>query len=399
MNVTIIPFHDWRKNEKEGFRTRDAHFIKAFITSQEVDKLLVVNRPTTLLELLYKKHSKKLNGKLIYKKENFFLYEVANNTYVVDWISNDIFNQVLKRQKWFINVYNKASYISFIKECWEFLNFTTPTLLSQNIFSYKLTCALPASRKVFDAWDNFLKFPAYNSINTDLKAGYHALSKESIPWVTNSLENISFFKTNFNVKKISLLKNGVNTNFVKEEKVQPRELDKIKRPIVGFGGKISYLLNVDLINFLTKDNPQCSFVFVGQILDSKVYNSIKKHNNVFFLGDKHYDDYPDYVLNFDVCIIPYNIGKKQHGGDSIKAYEYLATGKKVVGTKGNGLEDLEDFIYLCNTPEAFSKELKSLENHKPILNISDYSWANKSKHLIDILSGRHTENDIEIRKV
>ena len=89
------------------------------------------------------------------------------------------------------------------------------------------------------------------------------------------------------------------------------------------------------------DNPDFSFVFVGQILDKEVYKKIEKRDNVIFLGDKHYDIYPNYVANFDVCIIPYNINEGQHGGDSIKAYEYLLTRKKVVGTKGNGLLDLK----------------------------------------------------------
>jgi len=385
MNLTIIPFHDWRKNEKEGFRTRDSHLIKALYNNKKVNKVLVINRPTTLLELAYKKTSKKIIGRVIMKRKKFTLYEVDKNLYVVDFISGDIIGQATKKQKWFLDIYTHKGYTNFIKECWNKLSIDNTFLISQNIFAYKLALELPAKTKLFDAWDNFLKFPAYKSIKDELSKGYRMLAKESISWVTNSNENIIFFKTNYNVKKIELLKNGVKDDFATNYSTIPKDLNQIKRPIIGFGGKISYLLNVELINFLTKDNSEFSFVFVGQILDKNTFSAIEKNKNVYFLGDKHYTEYPNYVQNFDVCIIPYNTGKGQHGGDSLKAYEYLSTGKKVVGTKGNGLEDLKDYLYLAETAEEFSKELSTLSNEKPRMNIANYSWKSKALFLIKML--------------
>src|SRR5690606_19623420 len=341
--------------------------------------------PTTLLELAYKKTSKKIIGRVIMKRKKFTLYEVDKNLYVVDFISGDIIGQATKKQKWFLDIYTHKGYTNFIKECWNKLSIDNTFLISQNIFAYKLALELPAKTKLFDAWDNFLKFPAYKSIKDELSKGYRMLAKESISWVTNSNENIIFFKTNYNVKKIELLKNGVKDDFATNYSTIPKDLNQIKRPIIGFGGKISYLLNVELINFLTKDNSEFSFVFVGQILDKNTFSAIEKNKNVYFLGDKHYTEYPNYVQNFDVCIIPYNTGKGQHGGDSLKAYEYLSTGKKVVGTKGNGLEDLKDYLYLAETAEEFSKELSTLSNEKPRMNIANYSWKSKALFLIKML--------------
>ena len=144
-------------------------------------------------------------------------------------------------------------------------------------------------------------------------------------------------------------------------------------------------MNYKLINFITQDNPKSSFVFVGQILDKKVYNKIEKRKNVFFLGDKNYSIYPRYVSNFDICIVPYNINEGQHGGDSMKAYEYLLTGKKVVGTNGNGLQDLKEYLYLAENPKEFSDLLKNYKNEKAIINIEDHSWQSKSVKLLNYL--------------
>lgn len=386
MNLIIIPFHDWRKSEKEGFRTRDVHFIKSLSKDPNIDQVLVINRPSTWLEFFYKRQKQSLKGNIVLKKGIFSLTQVASNIFVTDFYSKDVFGQILKKHNWFIKKYDDNDYLNFIKESCNILNIENHNLICQNIFSYKLAIKIESKKKLFDAWDNFLKFPAYQNLKQSLEEGYLQLAKEVPLWTTNSMENIDFFKSKFNVAKIDLIKNGVKTNFISEKTQIPKDIEKIKKPIIGFGGKISYLIDYELINFISKDNPSKSFVFVGQVLSKDVFSKIDKRKNVFFLGDKHYDEYANYVQNFDLCIIPYNINEGQHGGDSIKAYEYLSTGKKVVGTKGNGLLDLEGHLYLADNKMEFSKELKSLVNEKPLININDHSWESKATVLIKILN-------------
>lgn len=387
MNLIIIPFHDWRKSQREGFRTRDVHFIKAFSKMDNVDNIIVVNRPTTPLELLYNNKKTNIKGEIVFKKGRFTLYKIDHKIYVVDFISLDIFTQAVKKHLWFIDKYACKRYVEFVNDSCQFLGLEKINLISQSIFAHKLAVKIIAVNKVFDAWDNFLKFPAYKNIRTHLEMGYQDLSNEKFSWITNSEENILFFKTKFKVINIQLIKNGVKVDFLKNQPLEtPKDLINIKRPIIGFGGKISYLLNIDLINYLASNHPDKSFVFVGQILDKQVYKSILKSKNVFFLGDKHYDEYPKYVHNFDICIVPYHINEGQHGGDSIKVYEYLSTGKKVVGTKGNGLLDLSDYLYLANSPEEFSKELNETKNKKLLFDIKKYSWQSKAKKILNILN-------------
>ena len=79
-----------------------------------------------------------------------------------------------------------------------------------------------------------------------------------------------------------------------------------------------------MLNDVVENTENCSFVLIGQILDRDTFNKLNKKIN--YLGDKHYNDYPMYVKSFDVCFIPYVVGEKEHGGDSIKVYEFLAAG-------------------------------------------------------------------------
>ncbi len=383
MNLIIIPFHDWRKCEDEGFRTRDVHFIKAIEKQSTVDKIVVINRPTTPLEILLKKRKTTLDGKVVLKDRNFKLYQMNEKIFVVDFISNDILGQILYRFKWFLNTYGNPKLYAFINKSLAHLGIQDKRILVQNLFSTKLVERFEDAVGIFDAWDNFLKFPSYQNIRSNIDLSYKFLAKKKFQWFTNSQENIDFFNEKYNPVSIKLIKNGVSTSFLKKESKTPEDLKNLKKPIIGFGGKISYLLNTDLINYIVDDNPELTFVFVGQLLNKDTFNAIKKKPNFHFLGDKHYSVYHSYVATFDICIIPYNIDNKQHGGDSIKAYEFLSYGKKTVGTPGNGLLELKDYMYITNDKEEFSKHLKSSVNQKERFNIQNYSWESKAVQILE----------------
>lgn len=385
MNLIVIPFHDWRKSESEGFRTRDVHLINAFAKLPQVEKVLVVNRPLTWLELYYKKYNRELQGKRVIRQKKFELTEINEKLFVADCFSNDWLGALKDRQKWFFKAYGNAQYQEFLSQCLAHLGMDNPVLVTQNVFAYQLSTRFPVKRKLFDAWDNFMKFPAYTSIRPELKKAYLSSGEHIDRWTTNSVENQGLFAEEYNVKRIEVIKNGLNISFVNSDLPKPKDLSEIPGPIIGFGGKLSYLVDVELVNKITADHPEASFVFVGQILAKDVYANIIKRPNVHFLGDKHYSEYPAYVKSFDICIVPYRINEGQHGGDSLKAYEYLSTGKKVVGTNGNGLQDLHEYLYLGMNPQEFSDMLKNTENEKPMLNLEPHLWATKATTIIELM--------------
>ena len=192
MNIIAIPFHDWRKSKKEGFRTRDCHLINALQKDEKVKNILVINRPTTLLELFYKKTPKRIEGEILKEKYGFRLIKADSKIFVVDFVSKDLVGQVFKKQKWFIEAYNNKNYVEFIKQCLNELRFEDSKLITQNIFAYKLALTIPVKIKLFDAWDNFLKFPAYKKIRINLRKGYEESALGIRYWTTNSKENIIF---------------------------------------------------------------------------------------------------------------------------------------------------------------------------------------------------------------
>ena len=387
--VAIIPFHDWRKLQLEGFRTRDAHFIEEFAKQKDRIKV-IINRPTTLAEVLVKRKLGLIIGKKILRKGPFSLYEVDTNLYLIDYFSMDILGQLNKGYLWFFKKYSSQAYNLFIEKVFDFLKIKdTVCLLNQNIFAAGLVKTISVKLRVFDAWDNFNNFNVYQKIKDEINRSYQDLSTSTDFWLTNSTDNLEDFSKEFSPKKIVLVSNGVDLNrFVDKQynSTMPEDLSNVKRPIVGFGGKISQLIDVDLLNQTMKGAPFASFVFVGQILDKAVFNRIKKLPNYYYLGDKHYDQYPNYVKNFDVCIVPYVVEKsKKSGANTIKVYEYLATQKKIIGTPSNGIEYLSEYVYIVNNAKEFIEELKDIKNLKPKIVLENYSWKRKIDDFLKLI--------------
>ena len=386
MNLAVIPYHDWRKILIEGGRTRDAHFINCFLELNNVEKLIIINRPITFPELLIKKRLKKIVGKVLLNKNGCRLVQIDKKSFVIDFMSSDFINHIIQKRDWYFNAYKSEVFISFIKDSYSYLDIKDISYVSHNIYSASLFEELKPKELIFDAWDNYARFPFSDKHLSRLKEAYHCFAKYAKKWTTNSIENKEYYHDNYNVESINIIKNGVDLVKFKGKLIEkPYDINNFPSPIIGFGGKITHLFDVDLFNYLLENNKDKTFLIVGQIIDKIKFKMINKSNNFYYLGDKHYDEYPLYVKSFDICIIPYLVGDKSHGGDSIKAYEYLAAGKKTVGTKGNGLLDLKDYLYLNDDPSLFSDELNCLTNNKKKLTSEKYSWKEKSKLMINIL--------------
>lgn len=102
MGVVYLPYHDWRKIQSEGNRTRDAHFIEAIRANQNL-KMIVVNRPITLLELIVKKKTlkAKLPYEVIYQNGNYTLYKLDESTFLIDSTLKESFTQLVAKRSWF----------------------------------------------------------------------------------------------------------------------------------------------------------------------------------------------------------------------------------------------------------------------------------------------------------
>lgn len=137
---------------------------------------------------------------------------------------------------------------------------------------------------------------------------------------------------------------------------EPPDLSGIKKPRLGVVGYFDgNIVDVDLLDYLAKANPEWSIVMVGPLFRNKrAFKGLKRNENVYFLGEKSPKAIPFYLKALDVCLIPYVRNKFTNGISSIKLYEYLAMGKPVVSTFfSEELADCENVIGIAGSKERF----------------------------------------------
>jgi hypothetical protein len=230
-----------------------------------------------------------------------------------------------------------------------------------------------------DDWESFV---------TDLDWGYqqefiHNERKIAgiADLVITSAKSLYLKMAHFN-NNVYYLPNGVWNADYKKRKIynkKPKDMEKIREPIVFFMGAIAGWVDTNLIKYIAEKRPEYSFVFVG----SEVKQKLPKRSNIYFLGHKKYEELPSYLQQAKVAIIPFKINKLTAAVTPLKFYEYLSSGTPVVTTMMPDLLELKgskvatNYQQFLNYIDEFINmgDMQYLEIKKEALSTSlDYDW-------------------------
>lgn len=404
MNLLMIPFHDWKKCEREGFRTRDAHFMQEFGKHPQVDKLLVVNRPISISEIILLRRSwRAQQGRLLWHKPGVYLSQVAHKTYTLDIIIPEIFKPLRMRRHWTPYIFGHPRVVSAIEQTLTYMKMSTSyaAFLSAPLFVPLIT-QLPPPLFFLDAQDNLLKHTLYQ--DTPKLEQYYTFCQSHADLIsTNSMDNARWLAEKR--PDVMFIPNGVDTQIFNPSVTYtvPADLASISRPIVGYAGKMQEMIDVVLMEYVMSKMPEVNFVFIGQQLNSQYIQPLWKHSNAYFLGDKPYHALPQYLAAFDICIIPYHI-ERQHGGDPIKFYEYLAMGKPIVTTNIGNVTAFRDYPQVCVAETAnefatgltgFSQQLKQGYSIPTRPVPTENLWQTKAEKIIMTITQKLNEKKIK----
>ena len=110
----------------------------------------------------------------------------------------------------------------------------------------------------------------------------------------------------------------------------PDDLAELPRPIIGYVGALSGVLDQNLLLEMATQMPTATFALVGpSFADMSTLNSAP---NIKLLGARDHNEIPAYVKGFDVALIPYLKTSFTDSVYSCKLNEYLAIGVPVVST-------------------------------------------------------------------
>lgn len=389
MNIVFFPFHDYKLSLIEGFRTRDSHIYSQAIDSSSVDTVVMVNRPTLFLEVLLKKKKFKTGGTTVFSNSLMNIQKMNDKLFVIDIIDFSFIKPIFKGKAFISELYycNRRQ----IKEaldvigCSEFLTYESSPL-TRKVVNY-----ISPKAKVFDGVDNFCKHDSYATHKSHLKDEYIKIINSYDKIFFNSEDSLEYFNC-ANQENVEFMANGVDSlrfqnNYCVPDKYAASHL--AKRKVAVYAGKMQSMFDIDLVKKLAIDNADIDFFFLGKILEGNPDTELEQYSNVIFVGDVHYDLLPAFITNADVCVIPYHVNK-QHGGDPIKFYEYLASGNPIVSTcigdihkyhdgESVFIVDKKDFLF------SFKMASSNVELKKLRIIPEHMSWKYKTNYMFDLL--------------
>lgn len=388
MNLIIVPFHDYKKWLTEGFRTRDAHLCQHFAASEQVEKLLVVNRPVSLAEVCGRRMSWKTpGGEELYCEHGVRLAKMSDKVFCIDFFLPDLLRVAVQRKAWWFTAFREPKIIDAINRAAEFLGMTDSILLLQNPMAIGAAQSVHKRGFVFDAIDNWLYHPQMKD-KALIRRNYDYVTARADLILTVSQALADFFRKNGNTHWIS---NGVDAEFF----APARKPACGKTRVVGYVGKIQDRVDFDLAERCLQAHPDWEFRFLGPVYSQQQrIDALKqRYPNIRFTGDIPYSRLPEAMRDFDIAIIPHRVDAFTESMNPLKLYEYLAAGKPVVTMDVAGTSSISPYVLIAQTPGDFLRQLDraaALTASPDQIAASipaEYTWQNRTAEILRLMSG------------
>ncbi len=186
-----------------------------------------------------------------------------------------------------------------------------------------------------------------------------------------------------------LCPNGVDYDHFATPSPAPSALQELSGPIIGYHGAVASWLDWDLIESAVQMHPDWNFVFVGPPYNLCA-SQLPQRSNLIYCGPVPYHHLAGYVQAFDAGIVPFQVKEMTRASDPIKAYEYLAAGVGVVGTRLPQLETnpcvrvADDASAFIDALEAVLAEGETQRRWRQIW-AKNQSWATRARVVLAAL--------------
>ena len=293
----------------------------------------------------------------------------------------------------FIRKINEVILLASIKRIMRKQNIVNPILWFSLPMPVDMVGKLSEKLSIYYCGDEFSEFPGVN------KAGIIALEQELMKkadMVITSAQTLLASKKIYN-KHTYFIPHGVEyERFDDKDKSITTQMEQIKRPIVGYYGRLDNRIDLKLLYFLAKQRPQYSFYIIGPVIDD--FSCLLECGNVYLPGGKLYQELPAYLHEFDVALIPYVLDEITKHINPLKLMEYFAVGLPVVTTNLSSLDVWQDILSIAQNNEDFLNFLdvavkggteELIKKQKQIA--KDNSWQKKAELVSGIIEERISE--------
>jgi len=218
----------------------------------------------------------------------------------------------------------------------------------QHPYWHPLVRKLPNSHLIYDCLDHH---EGFGNTGAEIAALEQSLLKEAEAVVTTSQFLYDIAATcNTN---IALIRNAAEYEVFSTIPDSWYRAPQGQR-VIGYYGAISEWMDLDLLDKLAQQYPDCLLLLVGADDSGAAHQRLAHLPNVLFTGEARYQDLPYYLYGMDVCLLPFLVTPLTLATNPLKIYEYLSAGKPVVSVK---LPEITQFDGLVATAETHAEFL------------------------------------------
>lgn len=164
-------------------------------------------------------------------------------------------------------------------------------------------------------------------------------------------EHLRNLKKNFS-PCIHVIPNGVYaeryTGIAKGSVTPHPALADWPRPVIAYTGTIhEERVDLPMVEKIADAFPNATVALIGpSLLDEVTTRRMKSHPNLRMPGSFPFEEMPQVMSAFDVCLVPHVISPFTESLSPLKLYEYLASGLPVAATPVPGFRDYPEWIHL-----------------------------------------------------
>jgi len=236
-----------------------------------------------------------------------------------------------------------------------------PILWIANVHKAHLMEQIPASLRIFDAIDDWESVSVYRKLGQGIRSGYDTVMEHADIIYTVSRHLQKKFQERSKTPHVRHLPNGVDPRlfgFPAEPPSVRRGTRKNRRPVLTYVGVLSERVDLDLIEKISRDWPQCSFQLIGPMSRAveRRWTELQRIPNLEWRGLVHHSKIPDILRSSDVLLIPHMESPLSLSMDPLKMYEYLTTGLPIVSTPVPPMGEYDSLVHI-GTGQRFSEKV------------------------------------------
>lgn len=179
----------------------------------------------------------------------------------------------------------------------------------------------------------------------------------------------------------------------------------IAHPRLGCYGVIDERFDVDLVSSMADAHPDWQIVLVGPVVKIDPA-TLPKQPNVHYMGQRTYDQLPQFLAGWDVCLLPFAMNDSTKFISPTKVLEYMAAELPCVSTPitdvkvpyGDVVEIAEshgDFIAACERQLALGDDERQAQARRMREVVAGTSWDLTASRMHELIGSAVAGNKVE----